>query len=613
MDGEKRTWSLRAKIMAVLLLLTGLLVSLSFFFIQSLGEIHDVSESITEDQVPELVWLSHWESQVLMKEQYIQMGIQTDFCCGFIEGYESFRDEGEASMREAYGPPPAQLEPANVQLQRLDFLVFNQVSGLLDIGNEAEAASLLETDYMDELETFRVRLAAERTQVTEMLETQQGRFTSIIQESLDLLVLTAAAVFVLALVAAYRISSGLTRPVNRLQRELHYIAEGNYGEQISGVNQPELIPLAHSVNKLSEQLKRSFDLLILDKMYREQILDSLPVGVVTSDEKRGEIRLNKTARDVLGAGFNKDELPELAARQDGMQNFWKLLSSKEIFQNEKVFVTNEKEEEQIFLCSQAELVNEHRVTIGKLFYFIDITDTEALEQQVQHTEKLALVGSLAAGAAHEIRNPLAVIDGFLKLMQQSLPEEERERFRLELLLKEITRINGIIEDMLLLAKPRDPSYEELILEDVVEEIMPLVERTAETKNIAFTLDMERVPVQADPDQIKQIFHNLIRNSAEAMDGKGKISIFGQRRRNLYCVEFVDDGPGIPDSTQEQLFSPFTTTKKNGTGLGLPIAERMMDNHQGSIYLMESQQGKTLFCLEFPLEEGPYEADDPRLR
>ncbi|WP_444684942.1 ATP-binding protein [Alkalicoccus luteus] len=612
MDGKKRTWSLRAKIMAVLLLLTGLLVSLSFFFIQSLGEIQDVSESITEEQVPELVWLSHWESQILMKEQYIQMGIQTDFCCGFVEGYESFRDEGEVSMREAYGPPPAQLEPANVQLQRLDFLVQNQVSGLLDIGNEEEAALFMETTYMDQLEAFRVRLAEERTQVTDDLATQQGRFTSIIEESLDLLVLTAAAVFVLALVAAYRISSGLTRPVNRLQRELHYIAEGNYGEQIGGVNQPELIPLANSVNKLSEQLKRSFDLLILDKMYREQILDSLPVGVVTSDEKRGEIRLNKAARDVLGAGFNKEELPQLAAERSGMQSFWKLLSAKGIFQNEKVSVYKE-DEEQIFLCSQAELVNEHQVTIGKLFYFIDITDTEALEQQVQHTEKLALVGSLAAGAAHEIRNPLAVIDGFLKLMQQSLPEEERERFRLELLLKEITRINGIIEDMLLLAKPRDPSYENLILEDVVEEIMPLVEKTGGTKDIEFTLDMERVPVQADPDQIKQIFHNLIRNSAEAMEGQGKISIFGQRRKNLYCIEFVDDGPGIPDKTQVQLFSPFTTTKKNGTGLGLPIAERMMDNHQGSIYLMESKPGKTLFCLEFPLEEGPYEADDSRLR
>ncbi|SDO38558.1 sensor histidine kinase [Alkalicoccus daliensis] len=599
MNERIRKWSLRSKIFIVLLLLTALLSSLSFFFINSLGEMNEVSEVITEDNVPELIWLSHWDSQLMMKEELMEVGIETAFCCAFVQRYEMFREDARTSMEEVYGAPPASLETLEREMEMLDFLILNQVNGLINLNNIESAEAFILTEYETDLNALRAGIEAERQGVTAALDDHQDRFEGIIAEALQLLVLATAGIILIALIISYKISASFSRPVEKMGDQLQFIAAGNYGAAVEESDQLELAPLTRSINLMSFELKRSFDLLVLDKMYREQILDSLPIGIVTSDEERGEISLNKTARDIMGEDFRKTQIPHRQEEAAGTRRFWEVLTSEEIFQNEKVKY-EDGNEEYTYLCSQSLLVNESQETIGKVFYFIDITETENLEQQVRKTEKLAVIGELAAGAAHEIRNPLAVIDGFLGLMKQSLKKEDREKFHLSLLLKEIERINGIIEDMLLLAKPGAPRFKMVSLDKIVEEILPLFEETLEMQDISFHVALEPQPLWVDERQIKQIFHNLIRNSSEAMNKKGSISIFGERKKYIYCVEFIDDGPGIKPEEKTRLFDPFRTTKKTGTGLGLPIAEQMMENHSGTIYLHKSSEKGTIFRMEFPL-------------
>lgn len=600
-------WSLRSKIFIVLLLLIALLSSLSFFFINSLGEMSEVSETITSENVPELIWLSHWESQLLVKEQHTAMGTASDFCCDFIERYENFREEGRASMLEVYGSPPGSLSLLEREFELLDFMILNQVSGLLSVDNTEGAASFVSEEYDEALEELRSGITAERENVISTLGDQQSRFDVIIAEALSLLVLVTALIILFALAASYAISAGFSRPVEKMEQQLQQIADGDYGASVEPANQLELVPLTRSINQMSFQLKRSFDMLVLDKQYREQILDSLPIGIVTFDERRQEVSLNKSAREIMGEDFQKEQLPLLQNSNTEMQNFWDLLASKDIFRNTKI-AYEQSGEMYTLLCSQSRLVNEKQETIGKIFYFIDITDTESLEQQVRRNEKLALIGELAAGAAHEIRNPLTVIDGFLGLMRQSLSKEDQKKFRLELLQKEIERINMIIEDMLLLAKPGAPNFEWAHVKDVVKEILPLLEETWEMQQVSFHTELEEELLWIDTSQMKQVFHNLIRNSAEAMEGEGNILITGKKKKDVYCIRITDSGPGIPQAERGRLFDPFSTTKKAGTGLGLPIAAQMMNNHSGSIYLRDSSEAGTSFCLEFPLlteEERPY--------
>ncbi|WP_147803764.1 sensor histidine kinase [Alkalicoccus halolimnae] len=601
MNTGKNKWSLRSKILVVLLLLTAVLSSLSFFFVSSLGEMSDVSESITTENVPELLWLSHWESQIYMKEQYVEVGVETDFCCEFISRYEEMRIDGRETMEDVYEPPPSSLEALERELELLDFIVLNNLAGVIEGGETEGAAEYLENNYFPALEQLRSNIESERQAVNMTLYNENDRFDTIISEAVDLLLIVTAVVFLLALLFSYRLSAGFTRPVKKMEDQLQHIAAGNYGASVENTKQVELEPLTRSINEMSYQLKRSFDMLVADKRYREQILDSLPVGIVTVDERTGDVQLNQTARKVMGVDFKIEELPELKKKAEGRHRFWEVLTSEEMFQNEKVWYTD-GEEECTFLASRSELVNESQEAIGKIFYFIDITETERLEQKVRRTEKLALIGELSAGAAHEIRNPLAVIDGFLSLMKQSLSEEEIEKFHLSLLLKEIERINGIIEEMLMLSKPGAPRFEERYLQDVMDEIFPLIKETLDVYKISCDMELEKVKLYIDSSQMKQVFHNLIRNSAEAMEEGGKIKIEGKIKEDLYCIRVLDNGPGIPEEEAEVMFEPFSTSKDSGTGLGLTIAERIMDNHKGRIYLVETSPAGTVFCLEFPLQK-----------
>ncbi|CAM3883510.1 sensor histidine kinase [Alkalicoccus chagannorensis] len=605
MKNTFKHWSLRAKILTVLLLFTAVMSSLSFFFILSLDDMSDVSESLTTEEVPELLWLSHWESQIAMKEQFTEFGVESSFCCDFVANYEDFRDEGESSMLSLHDAPPESLEPVQRDLERLDFMILNHVHGLVEIGNEAGAAEYIESTYFDELESLRTDIEASRQEVQGSLEDQQSYLNVIISDALDLLVLVTGIVILLAMFFAYRISAGFTRPVRTMESQLQQIADGRYGAEVEETTQVELAPLARSINQMSTQLEQSFDMVLSDKMYREQILDSLPIGIVTSDERSGEVQLNRTARDWLGDHFHVRQLPELKREAAGVHRFWDVLTSKHIFSNEKVLY-KEHGEERMFLASQSRLAGEEDETIGKVFYFIDITETEELERQVRQTEKLAVIGELSAGAAHEIRNPLAVIDGFLGLMRHSMDPEEQEKFRLDLLLKEIERINAIIEDMLMLSKPAAPALIRTGLQNTLNDILPLIQEQEANHHVQICVDLEPVELDLDAAQMKQVFHNLVRNSIEAMPDGGRIDITGKVRTRTYTVEIADNGPGIPQEKAERMFDPFATTKEKGTGLGLTIAERIMNHHNGSLDLKGTSSEGTSFCLTFPMPSSQEE-------
>ncbi|MGB3567698.1 MAG: ATP-binding protein, partial [Priestia megaterium] len=213
------------------------------------------------------------------------------------------------------------------------------------------------------------------------------------------------------------------------------------------------------------------------------------------------------------------------------------------------------------------------------------------------------VGEVAAGAAHEIRNPLAVIHGFISLMNQSLSDEEKKRFYLPLLMKELERINYIIEEMLLLSKPGTPVMKKVSMQEIINELLPLITHSSkftEKDKLIFDVKLQPYILKVDEKQIKQVLHNLIRNSMEAMDGEGVITIYSQVHEDSYCLYIEDTGKGIPLHMQQSLYQPFSTSKDSGTGLGLPIAQRILESHGGQIKLLSTSSSGTVFVIKFPL-------------
>ncbi|MBB4072473.1 signal transduction histidine kinase [Anoxybacillus voinovskiensis] len=338
-----------------------------------------------------------------------------------------------------------------------------------------------------------------------------------------------------------------------------------------------------------------------DKAYIEQIVNSLPVGIITVDETKRDVSVNASAMQLLQ--LDETKIKALAMSAEKPQTnvpFWELLFAKEMLHNVKVPYQAD-DERHTLLVSQTELTNQYRQVIGRIFYFIDITESEELTKRMHQAEKLALLGELSARAAHEIRNPLTVIRGFLTFMKETIPEQEKEKYQIPLLLKELDRINGIIEEMLLTAKPGVPMVTEAYMEEMVRELLPLFQQTSQ--QLQWHIRLDRVPLLVDPKQMTQVLYNLLRNSIEAMKGSGTISIYSRVQQDRYEIYIEDSGSGIPKEIQPTLFDPFMTTKESGTGLGLTIVKRIIENHGGTIELYKSSEQGTTFLLTLPIKNG----------
>lgn len=242
-----------------------------------------------------------------------------------------------------------------------------------------------------------------------------------------------------------------------------------------------------------------------------------------------------------------------------------------------------------------QLADQIAVTLENLQLYQEVLQAEL--------EKQSLVGELAAGAAHEIRNPLTSIRGFVQIMQgqNSLETVTSEYF--SIILSEIDRIEQIVRELLLLAKPHKHKWVRGSITQVLKNLTVLIESQAHLKDIVLdlSLDPDLPDIYVDPDQLKQVFLNIIQNAIDAMPNGGQLSINVQHSYSFITVEIKDTGEGIPPENISLIFHPFFTTKETtkGTGLGLSISSRIIQSFGGTIKV-KSQVGQgTTFTVRIP--------------
>jgi len=225
------------------------------------------------------------------------------------------------------------------------------------------------------------------------------------------------------------------------------------------------------------------------------------------------------------------------------------------------------------------------------------------EAQLVRSEKLAALGQLAAGIAHEIRNPLTSINILIHSLMENLPAKISYREDLKVIEEEILRINEIVDQFLRFARPASPLFEKTDLLPVFEETLQLLRPQIERGKITVKKEFESLPlITVDKEQIKQVILNLLMNAIQAMPEGGELSITGRFSMDGYWVELAiqDSGLGIPPENMDKLFDPFFSTKEGGMGLGLSIAHRIIDQHHGKIEV-DSQPGNgTLFTISLPV-------------
>jgi signal transduction histidine kinase len=225
--------------------------------------------------------------------------------------------------------------------------------------------------------------------------------------------------------------------------------------------------------------------------------------------------------------------------------------------------------------------------------------------QMSRAEHLATLGELATGLAHEIRNPLAGIAGVIEIIGRDLPASSPARAVVKDVRQEIARINHIVTDLLQTARPHPPKVRKSDLNTTVEHAVMLGRQQALSKSVEIALVKEpSLPeVEHDSDQVHQVLLNLLLNALQAIDHDGKVSVVVKALGPMAAVEVTDNGRGIPAQELPNIFRPFYTTKGDGTGLGLSLARRIVEDHHGRIDVTSAVGVGTTFTVVLPLQRA----------
>ncbi|MBW3564051.1 MAG: PAS domain S-box protein [Acidobacteria bacterium] len=249
---------------------------------------------------------------------------------------------------------------------------------------------------------------------------------------------------------------------------------------------------------------------------------------------------------------------------------------------------------------------------GITIIFQDLTERKRLERQLQLRDRMAAVGELSAGIAHEIRNPLAAIAGSAQVLGKGSNLSESERRLLSIVLQESERLDRTIGDFLKFVRPMQPTFESFDIASGLEETLDLLKNSpelSESHRIELRIEGPLATVEADPNQIRQVFWNLARNAIQAMPSGGRLLVRGWREQTRYCVAFSDEGVGMSQEQRDRMFSPFHTSRASGTGLGMAISYRIVQEHGGSIVVEPAEASGTTVTIRLPCEQTSAQSAD----
>lgn len=343
------------------------------------------------------------------------------------------------------------------------------------------------------------------------------------------------------------------------------------------------------------------------KTYTENVLESMADGIISIDTGGKIITLNHRAGEILGAA--EEELKGkriadvLGQKVDGLL---RPEGGKAIIRDQEMELAIHPGKEIPLSLSAAPLKDEMGREMGSVLLLRDLREIRDLQEKVRRSERLASLGRLAAGVAHEIRNPLSSIRGFAQYFLNRLKGREEEQGYASIMIKEVDRLNRVVSELLDFARPKEPHKEPQPLEEIVDYSLKLLEPEISQKKIKVEKEYEpNLPLaMVDREQISQAFLNLFLNSLESIEGEGKIKVNLKKINQPLALEVAirDTGRGIAREDLGKVFEPFFSTKRKGSGLGLAIVHQIVEGHGGDI-AVDSQEGVgTTFRITLPLAD-----------
>ena len=360
---------------------------------------------------------------------------------------------------------------------------------------------------------------------------------------------------------------------------------------LSGYLAEQLRAAAHT---LEVQQARIYDLAALNA----DIIRSLTSGLITVGEEGRVLTLNRTAADTLGVPLHGSNWKHLEDLDPALAT----MAGEGEGQHRRELRLRRGKRTVLLDCSVSPLNDHLNLVRGRIINFQDITEQRRMERKIKRQQHLASLGRMAAGIAHEIRNPLASISGSLELLRGGAQVDVEDRRLMEIALKEIDRLDGLITQLLEYARPRPLKLKRLDLGQEVHFLASAISQLMvgeDMPEVVVGEYQDELWIHADPDQLQGLLWNLVRNAHEAGEQERVELVAGREGEQVFLL-VRDHAGGIPPETLQHIFEPFYTTKDMGTGLGLSAVHRIVMAHGGAIEInSEADQGTTV-RISFPL-------------
>ena len=359
----------------------------------------------------------------------------------------------------------------------------------------------------------------------------------------------------------------------------------------------EMGQISQSVNNLAQALRET-------RTLNDLIIENAADGVIAID-RQGDVTTMNPAAEVI-TGYQRHELvgQPYSMLFDNTQFYSPVLDTLEHgTEHVALEISFPGRDRTIELSvTTSRIHNTHGEMIGALVIFSDLTARKETQRRMAQAERLATLGELMAGVAHEVRNPLTAIRGYVQILRQQTSDPIHQEY-LSVVLKEIDSINKVIQQLLEFSRPRHSQWQQVSLNALVEETLVLVQTAGVQARVDFIseLDNELSPINADRELLKQVLLNILINAVQAISARGKIRIqTWQYSDSQQAISIEDNGCGIDLSLQKKIFDPFFTTKASGTGLGLALSQRIINAHQGDIRVASLPGYGATFTLILPI-------------
>ncbi|MDH7605209.1 MAG: ATP-binding protein [Melioribacter sp.] len=408
---------------------------------------------------------------------------------------------------------------------------------------------------------------------------------------------------------AYIITRFIAMPLNKLKHIAQEIQKGNYGLKVNINSNDEFGELAETFNNMSKKLKQD-DIKLAENKERISLLlnafekSLAAIAIVNTNFKI--IEANTQFYNILekpkeNLGHSSIDVLQFHKSSELFKKIIEEVNTKNVFIGEiKIELENKKIKD--LLLSVTKIFSPNFELKGYLFVEIDITDKKKLEAEMLRSEKLAALGKMSAILAHEIKTPLTSIKMNVDILSQTLSLNDDDKECLEIIKKETNRLTQLVKEVLQFSKTSELNLSKVNLKLFSEEIFQLTKAQNLHKQITFINETDDVEIFVDSDKFKQVLLNLVQNSIDAIVNEGIIHLSSQVNEDEILIYVKDNGNGIEET--DKIFDPFFTTKPSGTGLGLSLSQKIIEQHGGTLRLISSKAGETIFEIKLPFRNGP---------